>query len=622
MSDEKKQAITRRSFLKSATTGAGAIAVTGAGLLAAENAVAQSASSAPASSSQTAKYSWETPPAAIPDSRIKEKVTKDIVIIGCGVSGATASASASEAGAKVIVIEKHTTYNSRGSDNAVIDSRMQKKLGIKVDKDEIILALQKYSGNRSDQRLLRLWADNSGKIMDWITDIIVAGGGSETTVRYWPEPDGFDYKKEYYQQFPVVHNFSGGQAGLVEALMANAKKKGAEFRFNTRAVQLIRKDKGRVTGVIAQDQDGNYIQFNATKAVMLCTGEYGHDYEMMAAYCPSGLAFAEASPYNPPVNTGDGHKMAMWIGGVLQPWPHPPLDHTSGGTMGNSAFLHVNNLGERYENEDTDSGANACSMRRQPGNCYWQIYDSKYQDEVAKLGFGFLKGSEESTLGGEGGGRGGAPGGAGGAPGGAAAGGAVGFTAGRAGGAPGGAAGGPGGAGGPGSAAGGAPGGAAGGPGGAAGAAPGGAGGPGGGSGGPPSGEKVQANNIADLARKMKVPADTLKATIARYNELCKIGKDLDFGKRPDRLTTVEKPPFYASQAIIGFLVALGGFYVNTKLQLLDEDRKPIQGIYLAGNTVGNRFGVDYPLIAPGLSHAFAWTTGYMAAKNAAAEKA
>jgi fumarate reductase flavoprotein subunit len=578
MDNETKRVITRRSFLKSATTGAGAVAVTGAGLLTTENVFARSESPA-----GTNKYSWETPPSSIPDSRIKEKVTTDIVIIGCGVSGATASASAVEAGSRVIVIEKHTTYNSRGSDNAAIDSRVQKKLGVKVDKDEVCLALQKYSGNRSDQRLLRLWADNSGRIIDWIGDMLEPAGYS-TVLRYWPLPDGFDTRKEYYQQFPVVHNFSGGQAGLVETLIANAKKKGAEFRFNTRAVQLIRKDKGRVTGVIAQDKDGNYIQFNAGKAVILCTGEYGHDYEMMEAYCPTAAAFAKGSPYDPPVNTGDGHKMAMWIGGLMQPGPHPPLDHSSGGSMGCSAFLHVNTLGERYENEDTDSGAVSNSMRHQPGNCFWQIYDSKYQDEVGKLGFGFLKGAETNSQGGEAGGRGSAPGGsAGGPPGGGP--GAVPFAAGAGGGAPGGAA----------------------------------ADGSGAGrSGAPPSGDKVQADNIADLAREMKVPVETLKATIARYNQLAKLGKDLDFGKRADRLTTVEKPPFYASQALIGFLVVLGGFYVNTKLQLLDKDRKPIQGIYLAGNTVGNRFGVDYPLICPGLSHAFAWTTGYLAAKNAA----
>jgi fumarate reductase flavoprotein subunit len=594
MSDEKKQGISRRSFLKNTAAGAGAIAVTGGVLSAAEKTVVQSTSST-SSSPQPVKYPWETPLASIPESKIKEKITTEIVIIGSGVSGAAASASATEAGAKVIVIDKHTTYNSRGSDNAAIDSKVQKKLGVKVDKDEVVLALQKYSGNRSDQRLLRLWADNSGRIIDWISDMQEAAGYT-TILRYWPEPDGFDRKKEYYQQFPVVHNFSGGQAGLVETFMAFAMKRGAEFRFNTRAVQLIRKDQGRIAGVIAQDQDGNYIQFNATRAVILCTGEYGHDYEMMAAYCPNGAAYAEGSPYNPPVNTGDGHKMGIWIGGLMQPAPHPPLDHTSGGSMGNSAFLHVNNLGERYENEDTDSGANSNSMRRYPGNCYWQIYDAKYQDEVDKLGFGFLKGAEMNNQGG------GAPGGAdgaGGAPGGGAGGapgGAVGFTAG---------------------AAGGAPGSAAGGRGGAPGGAPGGTGG----SGAPPEGEKVQANNIADLARKMKVPVDTLKATIARYNELCKLGKDLDFGKRSDRLTTIEKPPFYASQALIGFLVALGGFYVNTRLQMLDKDQKPIEGIYCAGNTVGNRFGVDYPLLCPGLSHAFAWTTGYLSGKNAAAEK-
>jgi fumarate reductase flavoprotein subunit len=179
MEKEKMRGFTRRWFLKNPAASAGATAAVSGGLLTAEKAVAQTASSV-----QPKKYSWETPPVAIPDSRIKEKVTREIVIIGCGVSGATASASATEAGAKVIVIEKHTTYNSRGSDNAAIDSKVQKKLGVKVDKDEVVLALQKLSGNRSDQRLLRLWADNSGRIIDWIGDMLEPAGYS-TVLRYW-----------------------------------------------------------------------------------------------------------------------------------------------------------------------------------------------------------------------------------------------------------------------------------------------------------------------------------------------------------------------------------------------------------------------------------------------------
>ena len=165
----------------------------------------------------------------------------------------------------------------------------------------------------------------------------------------------------------------------------------------------------------------------------------------------------------------------------------------------------------------------------------------------------------------------------------------------------------------------------AGGPGGPPGAAPGSAGAPGGTSapegfdrgGPPPQGKKVEANTIEELARQMEVPVDTFKKTIERYNHLAKLGKDLDYGKRADRLSTVDKPPFYASQAVIGFLVALGGLYVNARLQMLDSDRKPIEGIYLAGNTVGNRFANDYTIMCPGLSHAFAWTTGYLAVKSA-----
>lgn len=87
-------------------------------------------------------------------------------------------------------------------------------------------------------------------------------------------------------------------------------------------------------------------------------------------------------------------------------------------------------------------------------------------------------------------------------------------------------------------------------------------------------------------------------------------------------MTTVEKPPFYAGTAVIAFLVVLGGLNVNTKLQPLDSDWKVIPGLYLAGNTVGNRFANDYPTMCAGLSHGFAWTTGYLAAKNALAEKA
>jgi fumarate reductase flavoprotein subunit len=116
----------------------------------------------------------------------------------------------------------------------------------------------------------------------------------------------------------------------------------------------------------------------------------------------------------------------------------------------------------------------------------------------------------------------------------------------------------------------------------------------------------------------MELPVDVFTATVARYNELARLGKDLDFGKRPDRLTTIEKPPFYAGKGFYGLLTVMGGLNLNTRMQALDRDWEVIPGLYLAGNTMGNRFAVDYPTLAPGLSHGMALHFGRIAGKNAA----
>ena len=130
----------------------------------------------------------------------------------------------------------------------------------------------------------------------------------------------------------------------------------------------------------------------------------------------------------------------------------------------------------------------------------------------------------------------------------------------------------------------------------------------------------IKADTIEQLAQKMEVPVNKFKATIERVNYLAKIHKDTDFGKRPDRLFSIEKPPFYAGIIEQHILVVLGGLNVNTGFQPLDADRKVIPGLYLAGNTVGNRFAVDYPTMCAGLSHGFAWMTGRLSGLSAAAE--
>jgi fumarate reductase flavoprotein subunit len=238
-----------------------------------------------------------------------------------------------------------------------------------------------------------------------------------------------------------------------------------------------------------------------------------------------------------PLNVGDGHLMAMWIGAVMEPGPHAPVAHSTVGPLGNSPHLRVNIEGKRYENEDVPGQSIANALVLQPGKKVWQICDSKWAEELPKMGVGLGK-----------------------------------FTV---------------------------------------------------------VNDRIrarfqelaiEADTIEELAQKIKVPVATFRATVARYNELARLGKDLDFGKRPDRLTTIEKPSFYAGLVEQEFLVVLGGLNTNIKLQPLDAKRKVIPGLYLAGNTVGNRFAVDYPTMCPGLTHGMAWVTGRFAGLNAAAE--
>jgi fumarate reductase flavoprotein subunit len=499
------------------------------------------------------KKRFVVPQQPIPSDDIRETCTTDVVVVGAGTSGKAAALSAAEAGAAVIQIDKHVTYRWGGGMIGAIDSRLQKKFGVEIDKDEVCLELMRWGGNKPDQRLYRVWADRSGEIMDWLMDITDADG-IKTVLHQWPRPAGFDPKTEYYPDFPVCHLHSDGiNPGLNHSLALNIAQKraiklGVDLRYRTPAVQLVRRSNGRVTGVIARNQAGDYVRFDARKAVILCTGDYGNNPWMMEKYCaPAAEIAREHNIYMTrnedllnapePINVGDGHQMAMQVGAVMEPAPHAPMAHATVGPSGANAFLRVNIYGERFENEDVPAQSSANSLVRQPGKRVWQVFDSKWEKELALMGVGLgtfnqandtVRAQVEETT--------------------------------------------------------------------------------------------VKADTIEKLARMMDVPVKAFRATIDRYNQLAKMGKDLDYGKRPDRLTTVDRPLFYAGIIEQHILVVLGGLITNTSFQPLDADRKVIPGLYLAGNTVGNRFAIDYPTMCAGLSHGFAWTTGRLTGLAAAAE--
>ena len=97
------------------------------------------------------------------------------------------------------------------------------------------------------------------------------------------------------------------------------------------------------------------------------------------------------------------------------------------------------------------------------------------------------------------------------------------------------------------------------------------------------------------------------------------LGRDLDFGKRPEVMGKVVDPPFYAGKLVASMLTMCGGLRTNLDAQVLDAEDQPIEGLYVCGSAAGEFFGAgDYPTYVPGIGHGRCVTFGRIAGINAA----
>lgn len=389
--------VSRRGFLAGALIG-------GAGI-AASRLVGCAPETAPegGDAAGSAAPSFEIAPEPIADSEIAETVEAEIVVIGAGDAGLMAALAASELGAKVVMFDKNSRFMAHGLAHACIDTKVHKEAGIAIDKHEVIRYLTVQSNNRADQRLLRLWADESGPIYDHIIDMALANGIAVIPM------GGGDPSEVMHPEFPCALMFAGEapvEEGVDEGVVAQVplftvieqaiKDNGADVRYNVKAEQLVRGDDGRVTGVVATNEEGAYVKFVASKGVVLATGDYGNDPEMVAKYCP-WQTLADVNFYVPALNTGDGHKMGLWVGAAMQDGPHCPALHPerivglNEPPMGASPVLRVNILGERYENEQVPAPLVCEGRIRQPQNIAWAVFDGKWQEEAPKMSAGLLR---------------------------------------------------------------------------------------------------------------------------------------------------------------------------------------------------------------------------------------
>ena len=171
-------------------------------------------------------------------------------------------------------MEKSETYFAAPNWFGGIGSRYQKALGVELDRDEVVGDLMWYANHRADQRLINLWFDNSGEAINWYGDELDEDGTLEFAVETDTKDTGGKHLSPIISHVPVEKPYKEMQQNKMGTrlstpiLLDKAVRLGLDLRYLTPAVQLV-KEGDRVTGVIAQNSDGDYLQFNAAKGVIL-----------------------------------------------------------------------------------------------------------------------------------------------------------------------------------------------------------------------------------------------------------------------------------------------------------------------------------------------------------------
>ncbi|NLB29732.1 MAG: FAD-binding protein, partial [Clostridiales bacterium] len=266
-------------------------------------------------------WSWETPPAKIPEDQIAEIVETDIVVIGGGISGLSAGARLTQKGMDVIVLDKFHALLGRAAHVGVLDSAVMRKLGISIDKKKFARDWMMISGSSVNEELLWLYIKRSGEAFDWFME--QAGEAVDATIYtgYYKGPVFNEYpgthivfQKEGYDEYKYEY---GGML-VVEVLQNTILKGGNKILRPVRGEQLEQDESGKFTAVIAKDEsDGTYRRYVGKKGVIIATGDIEGDPEMLEAFCPIALKPTLARYWPEGNNTGDGHKMAYWAGAAF-----------------------------------------------------------------------------------------------------------------------------------------------------------------------------------------------------------------------------------------------------------------------------------------------------------------
>ena len=323
----------------------------------------------------------------------------NLVIIGSG-AGLVAAATASEMGIKdIVVLEKQKIlggHSNWAQGLFACESPLHREVQILDDRDDNYRnAMKAAQWARVEPRLVRAYLNKSGDTIRWFRN---KGVNFDLKVHYLNHVFGTGH-------FPLKGKGPeyGRGAELIRILTRECLEAGVKILPNTRGKKIIRGRDGAVTGVAAE-KGGREFTIK-TKSVIIATGGFAGNTELLKKYCPDyleGMHIRELSENH----TGDGLIMAAEAGAAISDYitvyleaPHPNYKNTGeslassmkepiAGIIKEPYTVWVNKKGRRFIDETAGlnlfEGGNAGA--RQPDHLIYSMFDDRIREDVEKNG--------------------------------------------------------------------------------------------------------------------------------------------------------------------------------------------------------------------------------------------
>ena len=321
---------------------------------------------------------------------IAETLSCDVLVIGGGVSGIMAATKAAADGAAVICCEKMDTGRNQWESVGGWHSSSQIEKGIEVDPAVYVNEIVTAGDYRVRQENVWSFINNSGAAIDFMQEVLDRSGSGIV----------IDATANPADAVQGEHTFlnTGATSWLLGPFVMDALNEAVatydniDMRFKTAGVQLVQDEDGHVCGAIVKDLANDaYLRVEASKGVVLATGGYEMNPEMVMAWCRPEDVFSTSMSATGTGSTGDGHMMGLAVGAGIDPLPHCTMSF-GGGYPQNGQFFHafrsgiyVNARGERFVNEGLMFNFTASAINT---NAYrggvWTIIDQAFIDAMAE----------------------------------------------------------------------------------------------------------------------------------------------------------------------------------------------------------------------------------------------